>query len=212
MATTPGFVYLVQSGDDYRFKVGRTANLLRRMRTLQLGSPVPLHLIAWHRTPDSVEHEKQWHKNLGISRQHGEWFDLTLQQLRLFQEFASVFSRVDRPICPLESPGPYYHSIDLGKIIEVRIVEIERSDEPWPLLTVESTTTEGDQTLLYMPYGKEQTFPGTTFNVYGDEVFLDPRGALLCPPWSMTKHFSREDWNLHVNCEREMGHRLGFLP
>ena len=204
----PGFVYLVQSGDDYRFKIGRTVNLPRRMRTLQLGSPVPLYLIGWHRTPDPVEHERQWHKNLGLSRRHGEWFDLNLQQLRLFNEFAHVFTRLNRKPCVLDHPT-YFVSFGKGEIIEVQISEFDFSEDPLPLLKVEAVQTENGEALLYDPHTKAKSYQETFFEVYADCLATDPRGALIYRV--MDNHpFKDEDMSLHLWCEKELGHRFGY--
>ena len=165
--TDPGFVYLVQSGEDYRFKIGRTVNLPRRMRSLQLGSPTPLHLVGWQRTPDPVVHEKQWHKNMGISRRHGEWFDLSLKQLRLFREYANAFYRMERQPWPVDMEKPLFLSVGDGHLIEVEVVQIEHTEELWGLILVEAVTTEmgggEEHAVLFDPHMPRTTFPESSF-------------------------------------------------
>ena len=206
----PGFVYLAQSGEDYRFKIGRTVNLPRRMRTLQLGSPSPLHLVGWHRTPDPVEHEKQWHKNMGISRRHGEWFDLNLKQLRLFQEYATVFCRLNRQPWPADIDKPLFLHGGEGHIIEVQVVGMTHTDQPWAELEVEAVHVEllnGEEfAVLHQPHTHRKWFPETYWAVCSDEISNDPRGALSHYPRELFS-VKPEDMELHELCEREMGHR-----
>jgi hypothetical protein len=210
--TDPGFVYLVQSGEDYRFKIGRTVNLPRRMRSLQLGSPTPLHLVGWQRTPDPVVHEKQWHKNMGISRRHGEWFDLSLKQLRLFREYANAFYRMERQPWPADMEKSLFLSVGDGHLIEVEVVQIEHTEELWGLILVEAVTTEmvggEEHAVLFDPHMPRTTFPESSFQICSDEISNDPRGALLYHPQEWLK-YSSEDQQLHKLCEQEMGHRHG---
>ena len=193
-----GFVYLVQAGEDYRFKVGRTVNLARRMRDLQLGSPHPLHLVGWFHTPDCYTDEVDWHRRLGTTRRHGEWFDLSLDQLRLFQSRADIFQRVvdQRVACVMVDATPCYLSPDRGHVIEVTIEDMDREDPS--VWYVEATREEDGRAFLYRPHTPVTTYPETYFEVRDDELSKDPRGAILCPrepeggfcltPWVLTLH------------------------
>jgi hypothetical protein len=193
-----GFVYLVQAGEDYRFKIGRTVNLTRRMRDLQLGSPNPLYLVGWFHTPDCYTDEIDWHQRMGTTRRHGEWFDLSLDQLRMFQARADIFQRLpeQRVSCLMDSLTPCYLSPDRGHVVEVTLEDMDREDPS--VWYVEATKVESGRALLYKPHTAVVTYPDTYFEVRGEELSKDPRGAILCPrepdsgfcipPWVLTLH------------------------
>ena len=112
----------------------------------------------------------------------------------------------------MDSDDSYYVSFGSGEIIEVAIVDIEFTDQPWSLLQVEGVATlgsgDGEQALLYLPHMKKQTHPEVSFEVCSDCISTDPRGAMLNRV--MEDHtYSKVDMALHELCEKEMGHRHG---
>lgn len=70
----PG-VYYVHSPATRTVKIGRAADIARRMGSLQTGSPLRLHLIAWERGP---ELERERHTGFAALRESpsSEWFYL----------------------------------------------------------------------------------------------------------------------------------------
>ncbi|QPJ96943.1 GIY-YIG nuclease family protein [Streptomyces clavuligerus] len=66
-------VYLIGAPGGGLVKVGTTTQLARRLRALQLSSPVPL-AILWS-APGGRSMEAALHLRFAQLRQHGEWFD-----------------------------------------------------------------------------------------------------------------------------------------
>lgn len=66
-------IYFVQFGDDGPIKIGLTQqDPLKRVSSLQCGSPVKLHLLA---TMDGkYEEEQELHQRFAPYRMCGEWF------------------------------------------------------------------------------------------------------------------------------------------
>lgn len=76
-----GYVYLIQAGDSFRFKIGRSVDPERRIKEIQIGSSVKLKLLCQKNCRDMCVQENRWHELFGASRRHGEWFDLDEKQL-----------------------------------------------------------------------------------------------------------------------------------
>lgn len=66
------FVYFVQAGDDGPVKIGLAKEPLRRVSSLQTGSPVPLRLR--HVVPGDHALERALHRRFAEARVAGEWF------------------------------------------------------------------------------------------------------------------------------------------
>ena len=71
-----GYVYLILAVSTQRYKIGRSINPDRRLKTLNLQSCYPLILLEQHFFEDSNFHERRIHRLLGEYRVHGEWFEL----------------------------------------------------------------------------------------------------------------------------------------
>lgn len=123
-----GFIYIVQAGDTYRFKVGRSVNLPQRMRTLQLGSPTPIHLVGWFEGDNPQRDEAAWHRLLGINRRHGEWFDLSYENLLRIAAQCQALGRIDPPPPPLFEDGHTYYLQRNYRLAEVQVVDRDRED------------------------------------------------------------------------------------
>jgi hypothetical protein len=66
-------VYVIGSPGSNVVKVGTTTQLAKRLRALQLSSPVPLEVL-WS-APGDRTREAALHQHFAHLREHGEWFD-----------------------------------------------------------------------------------------------------------------------------------------
>jgi hypothetical protein len=75
-------VYIISDGSGY-FKIGRTANVEKRLAGLQTGSPVLLNVcLVFEMMPDLCDPvEKMLHAEFRPLRRSGEWFMLTKNEL-----------------------------------------------------------------------------------------------------------------------------------
>lgn len=71
--TVAGTIYFLS--DSSMVKIGHTANLDARVKSIQNMSPVPLSLLGT--IPGSVQDEQKLHGRFAHLRQHGEWFSMT---------------------------------------------------------------------------------------------------------------------------------------
>jgi len=174
-----GFVYIVQAEDTYRFKVGQTVNLPQRMRNLQLGSPVPLHLVGWFRVDNPQREEAEWHHRLGINRRHGEWFDLSLENLTKILGVCDYFGRTVPPEGPhiFDGDRPYYVSWGEGFIFPVTVDDRDGED-PALVYFTPRMNHNGLVEHAWPPgwVADPCTLPEA---VYEWQISADPRGALL---------------------------------
>jgi hypothetical protein len=68
-----GFVYFIQAEDGGLIKIGWALNPAKRLRDLQIGSPVKLKILA---TVEGRRADEAWlHRVFHDSRRHGEWFE-----------------------------------------------------------------------------------------------------------------------------------------
>ncbi|MFZ1938792.1 MAG: GIY-YIG nuclease family protein [Terracidiphilus sp.] len=80
-----GYVYLVKSGKLY--KIGWSENHWRRKSELHKQAPegiTEIHTIA--AIDDPVGIERYWHERFKEKRQHGEWFDLSAEDISAFKK------------------------------------------------------------------------------------------------------------------------------
>ena len=80
-----GYVYLVKSGR--RYKIGFTSNHWQRKSEIhkQTSEGIEeIHTIAAIDDPAGIE--KYWHERFGAKRLHGEWFDLSPEDISAFKK------------------------------------------------------------------------------------------------------------------------------
>lgn len=77
-----GFIYLVSAKGANRYKIGLTTNIERRFKRLEQQAPFPLVLIHFFATSDCLTSESALHQRFASSRVHGEWFELTDEDVK----------------------------------------------------------------------------------------------------------------------------------
>lgn len=75
-ATNGGYVYVIR-GSENRTKIGIATHLERRVRDLQRASSDHLKVVASVRLDNPRQVEKLLHRRYRHKRLHGEWFDLS---------------------------------------------------------------------------------------------------------------------------------------
>lgn len=78
-----GSVYLLKSGRYY--KIGRSNAVGRRERELAIQLPEKATVVHSIKTDDPVGIELYWHRRFEARRKHGEWFELTAQDVAAFK-------------------------------------------------------------------------------------------------------------------------------
>jgi hypothetical protein len=78
-----GSVYLLKSGRYY--KIGHTNALGRRERELAVQLPEKARVVHEIRTDDPGGIEAYWHKRFEAKRKHGEWFELSQEEVACFR-------------------------------------------------------------------------------------------------------------------------------
>jgi hypothetical protein len=72
-----GYVYLVHAIGTNRYKIGRTNDLIARLRQLQGQSAYPLKILRAFKTINPAWDEAYWQKKYQKKRVYGEWFEFS---------------------------------------------------------------------------------------------------------------------------------------
>jgi hypothetical protein len=83
-----GHVYMLRSGKYY--KIGKTNEVGRRMREINLELPEESVIIHSISTDDPSGIEAYWHKRFAEKRKKGEWFELNIEDIRAFRKKKSM--------------------------------------------------------------------------------------------------------------------------
>jgi hypothetical protein len=78
------WVYLLKGVQGY-YKIGRGAELERRVKQESVAMPEKLVLEQSIRTDDPVGIEGYWHRRFADRRANGEWFKLSREDIRAFK-------------------------------------------------------------------------------------------------------------------------------
>jgi hypothetical protein len=84
----PGWVYLIHAIGTSRFKIGFASSPDKRLVQLSEQSPFPLTMVCSYPSADAKGSESLWHKLFEQKRVHGEWFELTDEQVLAFRDSA----------------------------------------------------------------------------------------------------------------------------
>lgn len=113
------YIYFIQIADlpDSPIKIGITSSpLTHRLKTLQIGCPYPLHVLAIHRftgktcEDKAINLEAKLHWTFRLSRRRGEWFTPTSELLEhiktkatqpTVEDFGGACSSYQDKSCPL---------------------------------------------------------------------------------------------------------------
>ena len=82
-----GIVYLVEAYG--LFKIGYTTNFKKRIQSLSTQMPCPLKVIFYLTVNQAKKMESTLHLAFKDKRKHGEWFQLSPQEIRIIQSYIS---------------------------------------------------------------------------------------------------------------------------
>jgi hypothetical protein len=94
----PGFIYLVQAVGTNKFKIGRATDVIRRIRELQVGSPLKIRYVYHAYVQNANLCEMELHNKFSRQREIGEWFALTQEDIK----FCILLMRLVQDAEPLE--------------------------------------------------------------------------------------------------------------
>ena len=86
-----GYVYLLKHGRRREYKIGRTANPLRREGEVSIQLPEMLHPVHYIKTDDPAGVEAYWHTRFACKRKEGEWFALSSSDVRAFKRWRRIY-------------------------------------------------------------------------------------------------------------------------
>lgn len=89
----PGYVYLAQAKGLQRFKIGRSSNPVERGAKLKRQSPVPVEVIWASYFDDCRKTEVELHDIFSSKRVHGEWFELSNEDVNKILTMEEVKTR-----------------------------------------------------------------------------------------------------------------------
>jgi hypothetical protein len=83
-----GWVYLMKSGRHY--KIGKTVCVGQRSRQLAIQIPIPPKTVHAIETDDPSGVEAYWHQRFADKRGAGEWFELSLDDVKAFKRWKRI--------------------------------------------------------------------------------------------------------------------------
>jgi len=90
-ARSVGYVYLLKHGSRQEYKIGRTNNALRREGEIGIQLPEKVKPLHYIETDDPAGVEAYWHNRFADKRKEGEWFALTVDDVRAFKRWKRIY-------------------------------------------------------------------------------------------------------------------------
>lgn len=87
-------IYFIQQGNDGPIKIGHTTNVIRRLKSLQIGNPNWLQVLATAHGGHPLESEL--HARFQHLRLIGEWFEPAPELITYIRNIKSAFGRPQR--------------------------------------------------------------------------------------------------------------------
>ena len=84
-ALNKGYIYFILNEANGLIKIGRSADVENRLYQLQYKTGQPLRLLKKIPSDSVVQQEKELHELYSNKRIHGEWFDITEEDINIFK-------------------------------------------------------------------------------------------------------------------------------
>ncbi len=86
-----GYVYLIRHGTRNEYKIGKTYNPVRREGEIRMELPEKVQPIHYIKTDDPSGIENYWHSRFANKRKEGEWFALTIEDVKAFKRWRRIY-------------------------------------------------------------------------------------------------------------------------
>jgi len=96
------YVYLIQSLEDSRYKIGVSKHPKKRVQQLQTGNSSELKLIESYQSEFAYQIEKTLQRRYSYLKKEGEWFDMSVSNEVSFLEECK---RIEGTIVVLKKSG-----------------------------------------------------------------------------------------------------------
>lgn len=101
------YIYLLKSDENGYYKIGKSLNPDKRIRTLQTGNPEKITLISKVEVTNKFcnKIESALHSQYSYTNKNGEWFDLSIEDELLFE---SNVKRIENNLLILEKERNHF--------------------------------------------------------------------------------------------------------
>lgn len=89
-----GYVYLIKDSGNDTFKIGRTKDINKRLKTLQTGNSTELEIIFNYKTEYASRLESMLHKRFAHYRVNNEWFKLPDDIVKHFHYYCTELNNI----------------------------------------------------------------------------------------------------------------------
>lgn len=108
-----GWIYVLDNNMGH-WKIGRTRDLSKRIKTLRIQLPFPVTVWLCFFTEDAITVERELHEKLATRRLNGEWFGLEDDDLKAIFDYCGseyLFESENRLVSFHECPDNPNHEI-----------------------------------------------------------------------------------------------------
>jgi len=110
-------VYMLAHGDREEYKIGFTKDINARVDKIDLQMPEKVWVVHKIYTNDPKWLEQIWHKRFAIKRKHGEWFDLSPEDIAEFKRQQETnnpeLECSSQLLLPIDSQKPSVQKVDV---------------------------------------------------------------------------------------------------